>query len=254
MAILNKANLVSNITNKQGQKIEVSTNSNIARTSQVDTEIVVVKSTEQSWVIPNGKLEIKTIITNNTDIEIVDPKLKEILSEDATFIKGTVKIGSQSYPTFDPVVGMTLPVNIGAFGGEVEITYQVQVNEYPQKDLFTSQSTLTVLLLGKQFVINSNSLSIDILSNGVSLLKQVNTTVAKKGDVLVYTITISNDGAFANTDLFFTDPIPDGAEFVENSVKVNGTLKTDYNPSVGFTLDDLGVNETQTVEFSVRIT
>ena len=62
-----------------------------------------------------------------------------------------------------------------------------------------------------------------------------------------------NEGDIINTNLFFKDPIPEGTTFVAGSVKVNQEEKADFDPAVGFNLDDLNPNGEITVTFEVKV-
>lgn len=252
MAITNKARLTSNILNKAGEKVSVSAESNIKVVSLVNTDIVVTKTATPNYALPLGVVTVTTNIANNTDFDIEDITVNDVLSSDATFVQGTVKVGSQTYDDLDPTQGMTLPVTLGS-NVDIDITYDLKVNEYPETDAFTNKSTISVTIDGQNFNIDSNEISVDILNNGVALLKSASASAVKSGDTLVYTVEITNSGPFENTDLVFTDPIPDGTEFIEGSVKIDGTQQPTYNPANGFSLNNLGINETQKIEFSVLI-
>ena len=58
------------------------------------------------------------------------------------------------------------------------------------------------------------------LYNEVSMYKYASSSAVISGDTLTYTIEITNDGTFENTDLVFKDELPEGVSFVEGTVKV----------------------------------
>lgn len=60
-----------------------------------------------------------------------------------------------------------------------------------------------------------------------TIVKSVNVTLgAKVGDTLTYTVVITNLNLSAITNLAFTDPLPEGCEFVPGSFKVNNVAAT----------------------------
>lgn len=86
-------------------------------------------------------------------------------------------------------------------------------------------------------LINSATVTYDgspIVSNTVetllglppTILKAVDLLVASIGDTLTYTVTVTNVGATAITNLPFSDTLPAGTTYVTDSFKVNGTAAT----------------------------
>lgn len=59
-----------------------------------------------------------------------------------------------------------------------------------------------------------------------TILKTVDKATAAIGDVLTYTVTITNVGLTALTNIPFTDVIPTGATYLASSFKLNGTAAT----------------------------
>ena len=109
MAVLNTAVLKSNITATTGEKVEVTNQSNISKASNIDTDIAIAKVATPTWVLPLGKVTIATTITNNTDVELSDFNIKDTLSEGASFVPSTLKIGSILHEDLDPIIGFVAP-------------------------------------------------------------------------------------------------------------------------------------------------
>lgn len=99
----------------------------------------------------------------------------------------------------------------------------------------------------------TNTVSIDIISNRMTVVKSVDKAYAVVGDNLHYTTVITNTGSLLKSDLVFTDPIPAGTSFVAGSVKIDGAAYPAYNPQTGFPLPDLAVGQSVTVEFDVKV-
>lgn len=255
MAILNSANLTSNILNTQGEKISVTTKSNTQRTNQVEKDIIVLKTSEKNWAIAKDNIKVTTTITNDTDIDIENNiKIKDTLSDGATFKTGSVVIGSTPYPDLNPLgEGFMLPINIGGSGGEAVISYDIIVDDYVSVNTIKNMTIVELNIESKPFTLSSNENSITILNNEIWLSKTANTKIVKSGDELTYTISITNTGEITNTDLVFSDTIPVGTTFVQNSVKVNNETKEGYNPENSFTLEDLPPDGEITIEFKVLV-
>ncbi|MFH4202178.1 DUF11 domain-containing protein, partial [Acinetobacter baumannii] len=80
-------------------------------------------------------------------------------------------------------------------------------------------------------------------------LKAVNAQQATTGDILTYTITLENTGNIPATNIIFSDSIPAGTTFVENSFTLNGAAILGANPNVGVTLPNLAANATHLIAF-----
>lgn len=252
MAILNKAHLNSKIVNPQGTQLVISTDSNTHRTNNIATDITVQKTSQQSFVLPKDRFLVTTTITNNTDIDISQIKFKDFLTTGATVVDGTLKIGTELHPEFNPLDSFDLPVTLGGSGASMLVTYEILIDDYLDVSQITNYTELTVIVDNKEFLITSNKQQINVLDNEITLLKTADTTIVKPGDTLTYTVTITNEGNITNTNLYFIDPAPSGTTFVEGSVKINGVQKAGLNPS-GFDLQDLKAGETITVDFDVTI-
>lgn len=251
MAITNTAYLRSNITNTEDEKVEITNSSNVLKINQMDFDIDIVKNVSQNWALPLSNITIETTITNNSELEISDFQIMDFMSEGASFVENSLKIGNVSYD-YNPLEAFSAPITLGV-GAEMHMTYQILVDKFTDATEITNSTQINLTVDEKQFQINSSEAKITIMQNNVYILKSANVTAVKSGDEIVYTITISNDGELKNTDLYFTDPIPSGTTFVEGSVKVDDIEKTGVNPVDGFDLEDLSPNESIKVEFKVLV-
>lgn len=253
MAILNKANLQSNIADPTGQTTQVANQSNTHRANNVSTDIEIQKSVSKSYVVPEEQITVTTMITNNTDVDISNIKIKDTLGEGAQFVEKSVKVGGVAREDLNPIIGFDLDVTVGGSGGDFSIEYKILVDKVPLQWKFSNITQAQIMLDSTLFTLNSNEVEVNILENEIWLTKTASAKAVKQGDTLTYTIEIANTGTLKNTELFFTDPIPVGTTFVDGSVKINGATMADYNPATGFTLPDLDPDATITVEFSVTV-
>lgn len=254
MAILNTAHLTAKIpTTVAGETTQVSLDSNVLKTSVLDNEITIVKSFEKDWALPGETIKITTTITNNSEINIEGITFKDNLSTNATFKAGSLKIGSMTYEDFDPVSGFVMPVTLGGGGVSFDVSYDVIINTLIDNYTLTDETEITFDVETKTFSLQSNLASVKVLENNVALLKSADNIACKSKDTLHYKIEIINDGELKNTELFFSDPLPEDVTFVEGSVTINSESQPNLNPSTGFALPDLDANQTITVEFSVTV-
>ncbi len=72
--------------------------------------------------------------------------------------------------------------------------------------------------------ITSNPAFTQISDANILSLKAVNAPQATTGDILTYTITLENTGNIPATNLLFSDTIPEGTTFVDNSLHLTEQL------------------------------
>lgn len=102
--------------------------------------------------------------------------------------------------------------------------------------------------------INSNTVS-TILLLAPTILKAVDKLTANIGDTLTYTVTITNLGLSAITNLPFTDAVPAGGAFVAGSFTVNGTAATPTvtGSTLTYTIPSIAALGTATIQFQVKV-
>ena len=67
------------------------------------------------------------------------------------------------------------------------------------------------------------------------------------------TETVTNEGNVEINDINFTDNIPQGVTFVENSVYVNNVNYPAYSPDVGYSMGNLSPNQSVITRFKVTV-
>lgn len=128
------------------------------------------------------------------------------------------------------------------------------MTQTPVTDFATLNYTVNDPARGNvNFSENTNTVSVQVISNRLTNVKSVDKAYAVKGDTLHYTSVITNTGSLLKSDLVFTDAIPAGTSFNAGSVKINGAIYPAYNPATGFALPNLAAGDSVTVEFDVTV-
>lgn len=102
--------------------------------------------------------------------------------------------------------------------------------------------------------INSNTVS-TLLLLAPTILKAVDKLTASIGEILTYTITITNLALNALTNLPLTDVIPQGATYQANSFNVNGTAATPTvtNNTLTYTIPSIPAAGTAVITFQALV-
>lgn len=256
MIISNQSNITFNYVLPDGQTIAAELDSNIVNTEILTYSVPKVKSADKTFVQEGETAEYTVVITNNSGTKLLNLFLTDYMSNGATYVAGSVTVNGTPQPTYDPEAGFILPdLNVGQ---SVTVSYSMQANNPVTQTPVTNFATLDYSVDDPSrsivnFSENTNTVSIDIISNRISVVKSVDKAYAVKGDNLHYTTVVTNTGTLLKSDIVFTDPIPAGTTFVAGSVKINGVAYPAYNPQNGFDLPDLAAGQSATVEFDVTV-
>lgn len=215
-----------------------------------------IKSADKTFMQEGETARHTVVITNNSQTQLFDLFFKDVMSNGATYVAGSVTVNGVSQLSYDPVAGFALPV-LNA-GQAVTVTYDIQANNPMTQTPVTNYATLDYTVNDPvrgdvNFTENTNTVSVDIISNRMTVVKSVDKAYAVRGDNLHYATVITNTGSLLKSDLVFIDPIPAGTTFVAGSVKINGTAFPAYEPQIGFALPDLAAGQAVTIEFDVTV-
>ena len=217
----------------------------------------MLAKTSDRTTIGEGETARQTVvITNNSGVALQNVTFKDVMTDGATYVSGSVEVNGVSQPSYDLITGFPLP-DIPA-GGSVSVSYTIIADDPLTTTPVTNYATITYTVNDPNrgpvtYSENTNDVSIDVVSVRMTNVKSVDKGVAVSGETLHYTSVITNAGTVDKTDITFIDPIPAGTTFVPGSVRINGTVYPAYNPDAGFALPDLAAGESVTVEFDVTV-
>lgn len=100
---------------------------------------------------------------------------------------------------------------------------------------------------------NSNVYSIEVPHGEIVIVKTSDKTAVIKGQKLLFQSIIKNTGSLQNTDVFFSDDIPQGTTYVPESVKIDNISYPEYDPQVGFSLESINGKSQKIVTFEVLV-
>ncbi|MNP60346.1 hypothetical protein D3C76_1554200 [compost metagenome] len=84
-------------------------------------------------------------------------------------------------------------------------------------------------------------------------MKSTTAIDAVSGDVITYTIAVTNNGISPVNNVVLVDPAPAGTSFVPGSVTIGGTPSPTGNPTVGLQLGTIAAGATLIVTFQVLV-
>lgn len=221
---------------------------------QVDAlgaSLQVVKSVDNTVKVVGDNINYTITIQNTGELEASNVLVKDLLPEGLTLVDGSIEVDGVVQPN-------TFPISIASIAGgqTVTIKYSLVATTVPIVNPAVNVARVEYTFEPFQgFVIDgvtlSNPVSVAILSEQMNLIKTVDKGVAKTGDTLQYSSFIVNNGTLVAKNTIFTDQIPQGVTFVENSVVLKGI------PQPGMTPDAIAigvVNPTEVVDIVYQVT
>ncbi|MBD2868763.1 DUF11 domain-containing protein [Paenibacillus sp. IB182493] len=172
------------------------------------------------------------------------------------FRANTVVVGGVPLPGASPAEG--IPMGAVAPDTTVVVTFEVIVDSLPSPQTLANQAGASYTFVppdGRTLTGSaaSNTVSIHVSAPNVTLVKSSTTTNTAIGDIVPFSIAVTNAGIAAVTNIVLVDAIPPGASFVTGSVTVNGTPVPGAVPSSGISLDTIAPGGLTTVAFNVRV-
>jgi uncharacterized repeat protein (TIGR01451 family) len=255
MEIFNTSNLTFHSVHSDGHSVACEADSNTVATQVLTYSVPIVKSSDQH-VLEEGEIAYHTVtISNHSLYTLRNIFFQDIMSDGASYVADSLTVNG-SPKSDDLKAGFSLP-DLAA-GKKYTVVYGVQADSPVTESTVTDHAKVSFALCAEEcgsvdVVELSNSVETEIVPHGITLLKSVDKTCAVSGTVLRYTTVITNTGSSSKCNLFFTDPIPEGTTFVENSVTIDGDAHHDYRPQDGFALPDLAAGASVTVGFEVTV-
>ena len=223
---------------------------------QIDSKganVNVVKSADSTFVVYGGEVSYELSVSNSGTTDAVNVSVSDSMAAGLSLKAGSVALDGVPYAGGFPVVIPSL-----AAGATAKITYRAVATSLPFVNPTVNSATanyefspfvgITVSASAK-----SNDVAVYVVYNNVLLSKEVDKNYAVNGDVLTYTFVLTNAGNRDSQDVVFTDAVPDGTTFVENSFTIDGVVQAGANPANGVGLGDLPVGDSRTLSFQVTI-
>ncbi len=231
--------------------------SNTVQTTINNATIAAVKSADKQFANVNDMITYTTTLTNNGNTLASNVIFTDVLPNGTSFIPNSVTVNGNALPNTNPASGIAIdPINPNT---SATISFQVIVNSIPSPNPIPNQSNTAY-----QYVIDPNlpPASANALSNVITTqinnativaTKSVNTPTAAIGDIVTYTIAVTNTGNIPASATVLTDGLGAGASFVQNSVTINNIPQPGLDPSLGIHLADIPPGDTVFITFQAQI-
>lgn len=231
--------------------------SNTVQTTINNASIAATKSADKQFANVNDIITYTTTLTNNGNTLASNVIFTDVIPNGTSFIPNSVTVNGNTLPNVNPASGIAIdPINSNA---NTIISFQVQVNSIPNPNPIPNQSNTTY-----QYVVDpnlppasantlSNVITTQINNANIVATKSVNTPTAAIGDIVTYTIAVTNTGNIPASATVLTDGLGAGASFIQNSVTINNVPQPGLDPSLGVHLADISPGDTVFITFQAQI-
>ncbi|MGG4312761.1 DUF11 domain-containing protein, partial [Bacillus anthracis] len=141
----------------------------------------------------------------------------------------------------------------------VTISFQVQLTNIPEDNtvINISDTSYEYQIDPSSPIIQrrslSNTVNTEVRTANVSAIKSANRSITRIGQIITYTIAVTNAGTVPITNTLLIDAIAAGTTFVPDSILVDGIPRPNENPSTGISLNIILPNNTIIVTFQVNV-
>ncbi|MGL5153257.1 MAG: hypothetical protein ACRC7N_22075 [Clostridium sp.] len=248
----------SNWTLGQPLTVQMGDNINLVITNTpIIPKLTAVKNTNEIYGAAGDIITYNVILTNTYPNMAINTVALDTVPNGVTLVPGSVTVNGVA------VSGGLTPIYLGTIPANsvTTIAYQVVVNTIPPiispiKNSSTQTHSYTVVTNTLPiFGVLSNVVTTTISSPIINSQKIVNKSTANIGDILIYTIPISNTGNVDAFNVSFIDTIPTGTMLITNSLKQDGIVVAGSPGSPGVILpNSIGTGKTSTITFQVLVT
>jgi uncharacterized repeat protein (TIGR01451 family) len=256
--ISNTVNVSFNVRIDPNGPVETkSTESNTIETNVVEVSVEIVKNVDKSVATNGEELTYNIVITNEGTIPMNSVVLIDEIPIGTTFISDSLTINGVPSIGGNPSVG----VNIGSIpaGDFAMVGFKVKIVSTETIEQVSNWARVNYKIqLGPNSPVedkieDSNTVITEIEKAELTLLKSVDKEISDIGEIIKYSILVSNTGTVAAEEIILYDILPKGTSFVENSIFVRGVQQLGVNPESGVEIGTIEPNGKVLVSFEVKV-
>lgn len=251
-------NLISNlfqtayiVTLPDGRKISGVQPSNQVNIPVSSPMLTTVKTANLPSVVVGDILTYTVTATNNNATPLTNVILTDNIPVGSSFIPGSVTVDGIPFPNASPITGIAvavLPANTS-----IVQTFQVRVDSLPNPPVLVNQAVENFTAGSFTATSYSNEVTEPVVQPGISLVKRAGVAEANVGDIVNYSVTVTNTGNIAIVPTLF-DPLNAYSSFVAGTVMINGTVNAAASPITGIPVGPVAPGEAVVVSYDVILT
>ncbi|MGO4108755.1 DUF7507 domain-containing protein [Paenibacillus sp. YAF4_2] len=220
-----------------------------------EPQITVVKTADSTATVIGDTVEYTVVITNVGAVNTTSVVMFDTAINNTELVPGSVTVNGMVVDE-DPVLGV--PLGTLTAGQIVTVKFRVLVVSLPTPPILRDQATVAYTFQATpdappiSTVVPSEIVQIPVFLPLLVLEKEANLAAALVGDIITYTLTITNVGNIPFAGVV-TDPIPVGTSFVSGSVFVDGVNQSGDNPNLGIDIGVLALVQVVTITYQLLV-
>ena len=232
-------------------------NSNSVTSTIRLANLQATKSVDKTFAEVGDILTYTFSLTNNGNVTANNVLLSDSIANGTSFVPNSVIVNGVNQPGATPA-----SINIGSINANTTITasFQVLITSVPNPNPISNSASISY-----NFIVDPNASPVSKNTTSTTTFTQVNDAnvisaktvdkgFATVGDVLTYTVVLTNAGSVSADSPTFVDTNPDGTTFIQNTFLINGVLQNNADPNVGVPLPSIPANGSLTVSYQVTVT
>lgn len=233
------------------------TMSNLVTIPVGDATVFITKNVDKKFVQINDTLTYSLSINNTGNLEALNLLITDIIPPGTEFIPGTVLIDGTPYPICNPEKGLSLaqlkPDDVTIIEFSAKVVCIPPQGKITNKSNVTYEYILNPSILPIQCSSESNDVSTNVNSVFFEFIKSSMPEFAAVNDIVTFKFNINNIGNIDASNIVFKDIIPEGTEFILDSVTVNNTSIPGICPENGIPIGIIKSGSTEIISFKVKI-
>ena len=209
----------------------------------VDVDLSISKIASPTIVNTGDSLEYNIVVTNNSNNKATNVIVVDTLPDDVEYISATSTQGVCSY------IPNTVTCDIGDLDGNTSVTITIRVKTLIP-GLISNTATVTADNLTEDRSSTAVVIVINVIDVDLSISKIASPDIVYVGDILEYSIAVTNISNAKATNVIVIDDLPTNVEFI-SAESTKGTCS--YIPNtVTCTVGDLDGNTRVTITIKVK--
>ncbi|MGL4848489.1 MAG: DUF7507 domain-containing protein, partial [Clostridium sp.] len=212
------------------------------------------KTSDYQNVELGGNIRYTITIKNTGNVDANNVIVKDNLPQEVSYVPGSLTVDGVAN-SGDIQAG----VNVGTVvpNGTVNVAFTVVVNTLPANGKIENTATVdykfTVDGIDKNVTTTTGVLTNSVINGKLSVLKVSDKQYADVGEEILYSIIIKNEGNIDINTVSLKDTIPEGTSFVKDSLGVNNVAVPGADPTLGYSVGKISINEVKTISFKVKV-
>ncbi|MCM3749313.1 hypothetical protein M3223_18300 [Paenibacillus pasadenensis] len=197
-----------------------------------------------------------TITLTNSGNYPAEATVTDPIPAGAVFIPNSVIVGGVPQPGANPATGIN--AGVIAPGASVPVSFSINIATLPTPQVLSNQASVAYSFTLPSGGTRTGSLSSNLLPIPVSvpnlpMTLSTTLTAATVGDIIPYTVVLTNNGATTLTNIVLTDPLPQGTSYVPGTFAVDGSIVPGANPAAGAPVPPLAPGQSVTITYSYQV-